>query len=216
MANSSDWIAQIGGKADAGANNGWIAALTLGAAQSGGFRDISPFTPPGSQPSAVPPGEGDEHEDRQAQDYHRGFADGQAQTSHAAEDALTESRERFKQLRLGFQTLDTCARDALADDLNTTVLTLCMQVLDDYALDRDALIARCHAAAARLGNGPAELTLTLHPETRALLNDSALADWTITEDPTLLPGALRLTGPDGSVREGPDDWSRAIAQALGG
>ncbi len=215
MANSSDWIAQVDRQADAVASNGWIAALTLDAAQSGGFRDISPFAPPGAQPPAPSLDEGSENEDAQAQDYHRGFADGQAKASHAAEQALAESRERFKQLRLGFQTLDTCARDALAGDLNATVLALCMQVLGDYALDHDALIARCHAAAARLGSGPAALTLTLHPETRALLNDSTLADWTITEDTTLLPGALRLTGPDGSVREGPDDWSRAIAQALG-
>ncbi len=217
MANSSDWIAQVGNGSGVGgdtARSGWIAAVTLSDGQSRGFRDISPFSLPGAPMPAAASGE--MKQDAEAQAYRRGFSDGAAQSTQSAQAALTESREQYRRLRLSFQTLDTGARDALAGDLNATVLALCGQVLGDYALDRDALLARCHAAAARLGGGPGGLTLTLHPETRGLIDDTALAGWTLAEDATLAPGALRLTGPDGSVREGPEDWSRAIAEALGG
>ncbi len=216
MANSSDWIAQVGGGSGIGTNAtqpGWIAELALSDTQVRGFRDISPFALPGTPLPTAPPG--GLHEDAEAQAYRRGLADGEAQAAQSADAALIESREQYRRLRLAFQTLDAGARDALAGDLNATVLALCAQVLGDYALDRDNLLARCHAAAARLGGGPGGLTLTLHPETRALLDEGTLAGWTLGEDATLAPGSLRLTGPDGSAREGPEDWSRAIAEALG-
>ncbi|MGB3471833.1 MAG: FliH/SctL family protein [Erythrobacter sp.] len=215
MANSSDWMAQAG-KAPA-AKPGWIAALALDTRGDGGFRAGSPF---GAQAS-LPVGDlaqnaPDTRDNALEMARSDGFAQGYAEADRLAKAALAENQEQFRRLRLGFQQMDASAREALASDLEATVHALCAQVLGDYALDQAALVTRCAAAAEKLGAGPADLTLHLNPETRASLDDAALASWTVVEDATLAPGALRLTSADGAVRDGPEDWARAIAEALEG
>lgn len=146
----------------------------------------------------------------------RGYAEGHAEAMRAGQDALAQEQARYRELRLAFRALDAAAMDALAQDLNATVLSLCEQVVGEYALDSEALARRCEAAAQRLGAGPNHLTLYLHPETRARLNADLLPGWTIEDDAALAPGALRLISQDGAMREGPDDWHRAFAEGLGG
>jgi len=163
---------------------------------------------PPQPPVDIPP-------DPQELAYERGFAEGQALAKQAGEEALAIEQGRYRELRLAFRALDQAAMEALAQDLNATVLALCNQVLDDYALDNQALIARCHKAAKRLGAGPSELTLHLNPETRAQLSPDALGDWAVADDASLAPGSLKMTSGDSCAREGPDDWARAIAEALG-
>jgi len=217
MANSSDWMAQAG--ATPAAKPGWIAALALDRNGAGGFRAGSPFEKHAALPLGDLAQSGPDHtlnprDDALAQARSEGFAQGYAEAECVAKAALSENQDQFRRLRLGFQQLDASAREALASDLEATVHALCAQVLGDYALNREALITRCNAAARKLGAGPADLNLHLNPETRAALDEAALASWTVLEDATLAPGALRLTSADGAVRDGPDDWARAIAEAL--
>lgn len=185
-----------------------------------GFRDVSPFAfgEVDPAPKAAPEPEAKEDQSERVspeeEAYMRGFAEGHAQAKRAGDDAVTQEQARYRELRMAFRALDAAAMEALASDLSATVQALCEQVVGEYALDGAALEKRCEAAARRLGAGPRDLTLTLHPENRAQLSADAFPGWRVEEDAAMAPGALRLTSADGAVREGPDDWRRAFAQAL--
>jgi len=146
----------------------------------------------------------------------RAFADGQAAGRAAAEAEAETAAARQRALRMAFRTLDQTARDVLADDLAETVIALCEAALADCAVDRDALITRCHAAAQRIGGAPEVLTLHLHPDDIAALDPDALTGWKVMPDPALERGAVRIEGADGAVIDGPAEWRRAIAAAVRG
>lgn len=215
MASSSDWIVQAG-KASADearkTTPGWITALGLGEAdQPLGFCEASPFEPPHCEPEP----DGDESVSSDEEAFMRGFAEGHAEAARERAEAMAAEQSRLRDLRLNFRALDEAAMDALAQDLSATVQALCEQVLGEYAADAKALAQRCHAAARRLGSGPRDLTLTLHPETIERIDAENFPGWTLETDPALALGELRLSGPQGSVRDGPQDWRRAFAEALG-
>jgi flagellar assembly protein FliH len=223
MANLSEpapvgWLTEFAARPAAGAAPGWIAALAQTEAAPRGFSDASPFAAlPEPVPLPAPPASPPPGPDPEQAAFARGFADGQAEAMREAEAALREQAEQVRHLRLAFRNLDQAAIQALADDLRQTVLALCGAVLGDYALDEAALLARCEAAAARLGGAADTLALALNPATLAMLDPAALEGWQVNPDPGLAPGALRLTGAgtDGAVRDGPEDWLRAIRAAIG-
>jgi flagellar assembly protein FliH len=208
MATSSEWLAAFAAAPLPEAPR-WFE--TLGAPQ--GFRTGAPFAerfdarePECAQepvPQLAAP-------DALAEAEARGFASGQAATRAETDHELAHARA----LRLQFRALDEAARAVLAEELAATVEALCVQVLGDYALDGAALAARCEAAAARLGSGWAGAELHLHPDDAAGLSEGALAGWHIATDPALPRGALVIKGPDGAVRDTPDDWRRALAEVL--
>lgn len=226
MANSSDWIALAseGAQRGAGSRNapGWMAALS----EPTGFRDGAPFmarpaaeAEPTAHPvqsagdqsaggEAPPPAPLDE---ARAAGYAEGLAAGRAE----AQAAIAEERENQRALRLSVRALDQSAMDALASDLTRTVITLCEQVLGDYAVDTVKLLERCNEAATRLGALPQSFTLYLNPDDISALGPDPLDGWRILPDPSMARGALRLEGENGAVRDGPDDWRRAIETALG-
>ncbi|MBI1402553.1 MAG: hypothetical protein GC147_05010 [Porphyrobacter sp.] len=213
MANSSEWL---GALAEAGTPQpGWLALL----GEAGSFREALPFAAPAPDPAPAPASHGEPAAapappgpDPLALAYERGEAAGRA----AAEAEAAADAARRRALRLAFHGLDEAARDVLAADLAETVIALCETVLQDHAADREALLARCHAAAARIGGAAGTLRLHLHPEDIAELDPGALGDWTVIADSAIERGGLLLEGPDGAVRDGPADWRRAIAAAVRG
>lgn len=232
MASSSDWIAQVGeAPLKPSASSGWIAAMARGGVD--GFCDASPFARPASprnaatsnaeengaeekpllKPDLAP---NDEEEDAEKKAYSRGYNDGFEEAKRVSEAVLAAEQARVRDLRLAFRALDAAAVDALAQDLSATVQALCSPVLREFSLDAAALQERCLEAAKRLGAAPSALTLHLHPESRALLDEKAFQGWTLLDDPALEKGALRLCGEDTAIRDGPADWTRAIAEAIAG
>lgn len=215
MANSSDWLGALGDTRLP--PPGWLAAI--GEAQD--FREMLPGfaaaeEAPVSEPEPVPQPEpepvADPVPDLVAQAYSQGEAAGRAAAlAEAAQDAA-----RQRGLRLAFRTLDEAASETLAADLADTVIALCEGVLGAHAADRDALLARCHEAARRIGGAAAGLRLHLHPEDIETLGPDALGGWEVAADGALERGALLLEGPDGALRDGPADWRRAIADAVRG
>ena len=224
MANSSDWIEAIGRQGtDAGPDAkatqpGWIATLGLGEPDApGGFRGASPFASglaDAENGARQPPRKAEPIAPADEEAYLRGYSDGHAEAKRLGDTQLAEHKARYRDLRASIRALDAAALEALTQDLSATVLSLCEQVLGDYAVDPQALAERCRASAKRLGKGPGDLTLHLHPDTRAALDPEAFAGWNIEEDAELSPGALRLSNAEGAVRDGPEDWTRALAEAL--
>lgn len=215
MANSSDWLGALGDTCPP--PPGWLTQI--GEAQD--FREMlpgcaaaeqAPAPEPEPEPQPEPELVADPAPDALAQTYSQGEAAGRAAAlAEAAQDAA-----RQRALRLAFRTLDEAASEALAADLADTVIALCEGVLGAHATDRDALLARCHAAARRIGGAAAGLRLHLHPGDIAALGPDALGGWEAVADAALERGALLLEGPDGALRDGPADWRRAIAGAVRG
>ena len=219
MATSSDWIGALAEPAADADAPGWLVLLEGGRTA---FQDASPFgvaepdTPalidaPAPVLDAPDPGP-----DPQAAALAQAHADGFAEGRAAAEAQSAALGARQRALRLTFRALDEAALGVLADDLAATVMALCEGVLGQAAIDRDGLLARCHAAGRRIGGAADTLTLHLHPEDMALLGEASLAGWRVTPDPALERASVVIEGADGSVSDGPAEWRRAIAAAVRG
>jgi flagellar assembly protein FliH len=206
VANLSEWIGALA--EPAAAQPGWMALL----AEPEAFREAMPFA---QAPEPVPEPEPEPAEpdvDTLAEAYAEGVAAGRAAVE--AEAAAETARQRS--LRLAFRALDEAALTALSQDLADTVIALCEGALTGAALDRDALLTRCEAAARRIGGAAATLRLHLHPDDIALIGAEALEGWTVVPDPALERGGVLIEGADGAVSDGPADWRRAIAAAVRG
>ena len=213
MASSSDWIAAVCGDVEVATAPGWMANLR----EPEGFREGLPRICGvemlvGSEKVPVDAPEPDPVHDPIAEAFARGEEAGRT----AAADEFVARDQRQRALRLSFRAFDQAAMDTLANELAETVLALCSQALEDFATAPEVLLARCGAAAQRLGAGPLDTALHLHPEDIALLDPVMLEDWRVLPDDTVERGGLRLEGPDGSVSDGPADWRRAIAAAIWG
>lgn len=218
MANSSEWVDALAAAALAEAPapasapaRGWLALVGTGAA----FREALPFGEPEPEPEPEPVPETpapDPRAEAVRAAFARGKAAGRAEAAAEAEDRAA----RHRALRLTFHTLDEAALGVLAEDLAATVMTLTEGLLGVAAVDRTGLIARCEAAARRIGGAAESLALHLHPDDIALIGPEGLAGWRIVPDPALSRGALRIESPEGAVSDGPEEWRRAIAAALRG
>jgi flagellar assembly protein FliH len=212
VANSSDWLGAFAGHEEAAP--GWLALLGgdeafREALPFGGAEAEAPLPPP--EPAPEEPGP-----DPLAEAIARAFADGEAAGRAAASAEAEDRAQRQRAIRLAFRSLDEAAQTALADDLAATVMALCDGALAGAAIDRDGLLARCHAAARRIGGAAEALALHLHPDDIALLGDGALARWRVVPDAALERGSVLIEGADGSVSDGPAEWRRAIAAAVRG
>jgi len=144
------------------------------------------------------------------------LARGEEAGKRAAMAELEGKAQQKLSLRQTFRTLDQAAMDALARELAETVITLCVQTLNDYTPDAANLQERCHQAAQRLGGGASGAALHLHPDDLALLDENGLGDWKVVGDPGAERGGLRFETQDGSISDRPSDWRRAIAAAIRG
>jgi flagellar assembly protein FliH len=212
MANSSDWLGLVAEPMGAPSPH-WLALL----GEPGDFREALVFGEPALEDTAPAPSPQSEPEaDPAADALARAYAEGEAAGRAAAEAEAEVHASRQRALRLAFRSLDEVAGQVLADDLAATVMALCDAVLAECAIDRDALLERCHAAAMRIGGAADALILHLHPDDAAMLGADALAGWQVKPDPALERGSVLIEGADGVVSDGPAEWRRAIAGAVRG
>ena len=147
------------------------------------------------------------------------------QAAPAAVDPIEEaSRESFLQ---GFQEGDRIARESfdadnearvllansiqqiaqsgegtLAAMLSQAVIRLVGQIMGDVAIDEVVLKERCAAVAACIDDGESHV-LEVNPEDLPLLEEQAAAV-TLTPNPELPRGSVRLATAAGWVEDGPD------------
>lgn len=212
MASSSDWLGALA--ASPTPQPGWMALI----GEPANFREALPFGAPACAPETEPASDPEPAPEPEpaADALSLAYAEGEAAGRAAALAETARDAARQRALRLAFRSLDEAALEALSHDLAETVIALCDGVLADHATDREALLARCRTAAARIGGATGALRLHLHPDDMEHIGPDALTDWTVIADSALERGALLLEGPDGAVRDGPDDWHRAIAAAVRG
>lgn len=210
MATSSDWLGALAEPLAPGP--GWLAQLGSPRRSAGTMPFARNTATPEPEPAPESGPEVDPLEDALARAHAEGMAEGRALAEAEAEAQAARQRA----LRLAFRNLDETAMGVLADDLAATVVALCDGVLAGAAIDREGLLARCHAAAKRIGGAADGLALHLHPEDIALVGAEALEGWRVIADPALARGGLLIEGAEGTISDGPAEWRRAIAAAVRG
>ena len=145
-----------------------------------------------------------------------GYAAGYAE-AEAAAAALTEAEAVARaRLELSLARLDADLAEALRQRLFATVEVLCEAAIAPLALDKTLLATRVERAAAMLARADDERVLRLHPDDLALIAGQLPEGLPVLADPALERGGLRVETSNGGVEDGPEQWRRAIAEALSG
>lgn len=152
--------------------------------------------------------------DPAADAYGTGYREGHAAARAEAEAELMRERQERARIELAFARFDAESALALRENLRTTVLALCEDAVLPLALDRDGLARRIEAAAAMFQRRHDERTILIHPDDLALVKDSVSDALELVPDPSVERGGLRVETEDGGVEDGPEQWRRAIAEAL--
>lgn len=187
---------------------GPLAALS---ASSGGFAldprfSGAPPAPPVDEPAAPDPA---------ALAWAEGHAAGRAEAAAEAEGRRLADEAARGQIELALARLDAAQEERLRQRLVAAVTALCEAALAPLAVEPDALARRAARAAAMLARADDQAVLHLHPDDLALIA-ARLPDGLVTAaDPALERGSLRVEGTSGGIEDGPAQWRRAIAEAIG-
>lgn len=148
--------------------------------------------------------------------YASGYADGQNAAAESAAQIQAEADAARSRLELNFAKLDAEQSEVLRNRLYETVAVLCEASLAPLALDTAGLTARVERAVAMLARSDDDRVIRLHPDDLDLVAARLPKDWTVTPDPALDRGALRIETNNGGVEDGPATWRRALSEALRG
>ncbi len=153
--------------------------------------------------------------DPAADAWAEGHAAGLAEAQAEAAALRTEEEEARRQIELTLARLDAAQQEALHQRLIETVAALCNAALAPLAIEPALLAERAARAAAMLARADDNAVLRLHPDDLRLVAKRLPSDLAVEPDPALERGNLRLDGHAGGVEDGPAQWRRAIAEALG-
>ncbi|MBA3056277.1 MAG: flagellar biosynthesis protein, partial [Sphingomonadales bacterium] len=143
-----------------------------------------------------------------------GYAHGTREARAEAEAAQAEQAQAHAALDLSFARLDAELAETLRERLQDTVMALCEATLVPFALDPAVLARRTERAVTMLARADDERVIRLHPADLALVAPRLPAEWTLSPDPALERGALRVETQSGGVEDGPAQWRRALAEAF--
>lgn len=123
-------------------------------------------------------------------------------------------RSARSKLASRIEALDQAMSKALQARIADLVSGMCEAVLGQQAVDPASLQARCEEAVKALNMPLDRITLHLHPQDSAMLDPGFLAAWQVEDDRDCGRGTIRLEGDGKIIRDGPQDWQRAIAEAI--
>lgn len=150
-----------------------------------------------------------------AEAYERGLAEGEAACRAALEDEFAAREAARGRIEASLARLDGDCLAAMRETLRQTVLALCESAVLPLALDRDGLAARIDTALAMLTRAQDERVVLLHPEDLALLDGRLPEAVQFRADLSVERGGLRIETQDGGIEDGPSQWRRILAEALG-
>lgn len=147
--------------------------------------------------------------------FARGAEEGQARARADYEIKLAELEARYAGLgcELAEQAIDE--GDRLRSMLRETVVALCEQAVAPYALDHELLARRVEKAASMLMRAADERRIRLNPADKEAIEGLVAPGLVLEEDPSLLPGCIRIETEDGGIEDGPPSWADAIRAAVG-
>lgn len=168
-------------------------------------------------PVIVPefPAAPDPVEEARADAYAQGWADAQ----EAAEMAAAKADETRGRMEMVVRRLDGELAEQFRQRLMETVIALCESCLAPLVLDKDALLRRIERAADMFNRADDDRLIRMHPEDLAAIRPRLPNEWHVQADPTMARGAIRVEsrsggGEAGGAEDGPEQWRRAIAEAL--
>lgn len=176
-----------------------------------GFRSDARFVP--AEP-APPPEPQPQSEDPVALAYAEGFAAGAAEARAEAQEQMRIEAEVREALSLSLTRLDHDMTEELRLRLRDTVAALCEAAIAPLALDEAALLTRISRAVDMLARADDERVIRMNPDDLALVAPRLRQDWNVQADAALARGAIRVEGTNGGVEDGPEQWRRAIAEAM--
>ena len=146
-----------------------------------------------------------------AEGYAKGLEDGAAN----AETAIRQDAAAREQIELGLGKLAEGEEHRFEERLRETVLALCEMTLAPLAVEPEQLANRVAKALDLLRRSEDERTLRLHPDDIALIAGRLPDHVRVEPDPALERGGLRIETPEGGIEDGPSQWRRVLAEALG-
>lgn len=186
-----------------------MSSLPLAALGSGaGFSSDPRF-------ASIPQNSRDQSADPVAEAWAEGHAAGLAEAMSEAADRTAAEAAARQRIELALARLDVEQQELLHQRLVDTVTALCDAALAPLAIDPAALVHRAQRAAQMLARADDAAVLRLHPDDLALVADLLPAGLPTEPDPALERGCLRLEGKAGGIEDGPAQWRRALAEALG-
>jgi len=157
----------------------------------------------------------DRPDDPIARAYAEGYAKGAEEAgAQALADAAREMAARGK-IEAAFERLAETDTLRLEERLRETILVLCEQAVAPLAIDPESLSIRIRKALAMLRRSEDERVLRLNPQDLALVSGHLPEDLKVEADAALERGEIRVEAADGGVEDGPQQWRRILAEALG-
>ena len=191
-----------------------MSSRALLAIAPAGFSTDSRFgraAPPVAEPVEIVQPEPDPLEEA----FARGAEEGEARARIAYETQLAELEARYAGLGLELAEQAIDEGDRLRSLLRETVVALCEQAVAPFALDHALLAGRVEKAAAMLMRAADERRIRLNPADKAAVEGLIAPGLILEEDPSLLPGCIRIETAEGGIEDGPPSWADAIREAIG-
>lgn len=167
------------------------------------FAPAHPGERMGNEASVFPDPDGDPLRAAWSEGYQAGLAE---PGSHHMPFQTEAIAEQIAGLREGIDA-------RLAHQLQVAVVALARQLLTDAPFDESSLQRRIGVALEMLGPAPG-LTCRCHPDALDSARSMLPADVAVRADLALAPNGFELDHDTGGVAEGPEEWARALSQAL--
>ena len=147
--------------------------------------------------------------------FARGAEEGEARARAAYEVKLAELEARYAGLGCELAEHAIDEGDRLRSMMRETVVALCEQAVAPFALDHELLARRVEKAATMLMRAADERRIRLNPADKEAIEHLIAPGLVLEEDPSLLPGCIRIETADGGIEDGPPSWADAIREAVG-
>ncbi|WP_220474152.1 FliH/SctL family protein [Aurantiacibacter xanthus] len=147
--------------------------------------------------------------------FARGAEEGEVRARAEYELRLAELEARYAGLgcELAEQAIDEGER--LRSMLRETVVALCEQAVAPFALDHELLARRVEKASAMLMRAADERRIRLNPADKEAIAHLVAPGLVLEDDPSVMPGCIRIETADGGIEDGPMSWADAIREAVG-
>ena len=178
-------------------------------AQGGAFRNLYGSEPNAQAWNITSPGQTtqvaqpDDQDDPLEQAAQAGFVQGFQEGERLTREAMEADNAARLALAGALDQLVLAGEGTLASLLSQAVLRLVRQIMGEVPVDETLLAARCAAVAACIEGDASQAALEVHPDDLPLLA-AEHSGVTLTANPALARGSVRLATAEGWVEDGPD------------
>jgi flagellar assembly protein FliH len=149
-----------------------------------------------------------------AEAHATGFAEGMAAATAARESDMARDQAMLRHLADALGTATHVDRDAMAERLRHTVLTLVRQLVGEIGVSANHLIERIDQAADLLADGTESAILRMHAADVPLVDGKLPKAVIAIADPAIERGGFVLESASTVVEDGPSLWLDQLGSAI--